>query len=266
MTCSLIITTYNWHEALALSLQSALNQTRLPDEIIIADDGSGLETKKCIETIAQNSSVKIIHSWQEDDGFRAARSRNLAFSKSSAEYLIYVDGDMILDKHFVQDHLNCANKKCYLQGSRVLLSPEYTQEVLKIQYFNKPSIFSRQFKNKLNSLRLPLLSKRICQQLSQKQKGIKSCNFSFYRKDFIAVNGFNEDLITWGREDSELISRMYNHGIHRKNLKFSGIQYHLYHKEGNSNSFNDGILQEAIEKKRTWCKNGLDKHFKGKAL
>lgn len=261
MTCTLIITTYNWHEALKLSLDSALNQTHLPNEIIIADDGSTYQTKELIKKIAKESKVKIIHSWQEDNGFRASSSRNLAFSKSNSDYIIYIDGDMILDNNFIADHLNCASKNFYIQGSRVLLSSSYTKKTLKNKIFKKPNIFSKKFRNKLNSLRIPLLSKIVCNKSTQKQKGIKSCNFSFYKEDFIAVNGFNENLVTWGREDSELITRMYNNGIHRKNLKFSGIQYHLYHKEGNSNSFNDEILQEAIEKKLTWCNNGLDKHI-----
>lgn len=261
MTCTLIITTYNWSEALELSLNSALNQTHLPDEIIIADDGSTVETKELIEKIAKKSAVKIIHSWQEDEGFRAARSRNLAFSKSTSEYIIFVDGDMILDHNFVQDHLKCASTNFYLQGSRVLLTPNYTEKTLNEKKFYKPSLFSKNLKNKLNSLKLPLVSALICNKINAQQRGIKSCNFSFYREDFISVNGFNEELVTWGREDSELISRMYNKGIFRKNLKFAGIQYHLYHKEGKSNSFNDEILKNTIEKKLTWCENGLNKHL-----
>jgi len=257
MTCALIITTYNWPQALELSLKSALNQTHLPDEIIIADDGSTSETKELIQEIAKNSKVNIIHSWQEDDGFRAARSRNLAFLKSTSEYIIFIDGDMILDHDFVKDHLKCASKNFYLQGSRVLLTPNYTKKTLAANFFYKPSIFSKNLKNRLNSMKIPLLSTLLCNKISTQQRGIKSCNFSFYREDFIAVNGFNEELVTWGREDSELISRMYNKGIFRKNLKFAGIQYHLYHNEGNSNSFNDEILKNTIEKKLIWCENGI---------
>jgi glycosyltransferase involved in cell wall biosynthesis len=264
MTCSLIITTYNWSEALELSLKSVLKQTLLPDEIIIADDGSTSKTKELINKIAQGSNVKIIHSWQEDDGFRASRSRNLAFSKSTSEYIIYIDGDMILEKNFVKDHLKCASRNFYIQGSRVLLKPEYTETTLKNKVFKKPSIFSNNLKNKLNSLRVPFLSQMICRKTSTKQRGIKSCNFSFYREDFIAVNGFDENLVTWGREDSELINRMYNNGMFRKDLKFSGIQYHLYHKEGSSNSFNDNILKKTIDNKLTWCENGVDKHMEAK--
>ena len=52
MKVSLIITTYNWPEALRLSLMSAARQTQLPDEVIVADDGSGEETRQLIADMA----------------------------------------------------------------------------------------------------------------------------------------------------------------------------------------------------------------------
>ncbi len=261
MTTTLIITTYNWHEALELCLKSVFNQTIKPNEIIIADDGSTNQTKILIQELSKND-IKIIHSWQPDNGFRAARSRNLAISKSTCEYIICIDGDMILDENFMQDHMDCKKEGFYIQGSRVLLSPELTQDTLNKKEFKVPSIFSKKIKNNLNGIRNKLLSFLVCSKSTRKHKGVKSCNFSFYKKDFLQVNGFNEKFTSWGREDSEFIERLYNIGIKRKNLKFAGIQYHLYHKEGSSNSLNDSILEYAIQNKLTWCDDGVDKHIK----
>ncbi|CAA6819993.1 MAG: Putative two-domain glycosyltransferase [uncultured Sulfurovum sp.] len=262
MTCTLIITTYNWAEALELSVKSALNQTVLPNEIIIADDGSTFETKELLEKIAKESKIKIIHSWQEDEGFRLAKSRNLAISKASSNYIIIVDGDMLLDKNFIADHLRCANAGYYIQGSRVILSKKLSSKILTNKQSLKPTILNKEITNKINLLRIPLLSKIFCQKSTQKLHGVRGCNFAFFKNDCIKINGFNEDFTTWGREDSEFVQRFYNLGIKRKKLKFSGIQYHLYHKEGNANSCNDQILKKTIEKKLTWCENGIDKHLK----
>ncbi len=261
MKTALIITTYNSPKTLTLCLKSALAQTVLPDEIIVADDGSGNETKELINKfIQENKDQVIIHSYQEDRGFRAAASRNKAAFMSSCEYLIYVDGDMILHEHFVKDHIKNARKGLYLQGSRVLLKEGLTRDILKKMTFQKPSVLSRNIKNNLNAVYSPFLG-RIAAFFSKNiQKGTRSCNFSFFKKDMENVNGFNEDFVTWGREDSEFITRMYHTGIKRKNLKFSAIQYHLYHKEGVSNSINDALLFETIKEKRTWCPNGIDKY------
>ena len=261
MTASLIITTYNWVEALELSLKSALTQTKLPDEIIIADDGSDKETEKLIKKISKLTDIKIIHSWQEDLGFRAARSRNLAISKSSCEYIICIDGDMILDKNFIENHMQCAKKGFYLQGSRVLLKQNLTQQIIDNMHFTKPPLFSKKIKNNINGIYSKFLSSLQCKINSQSHKGVRSCNFSFYKNELIKVNGFNEEFTKWGREDSEFVERLYNIGVRRNNLKFSGIQYHLYHKEGNSNNFNDSILENTIKNRLTWCDNGIDKHL-----
>jgi len=264
MKVTLIITTYNWVEALRLSLLSALNQTILPNEIIIADDGSTEDTKKMVEEISTSSKVPIIYSWQEDDGFRLSRSRNLAIAQSQYPYIIIVDGDMILDKDFVGDHLRCASPKRYIQGSRVLLKKDFSNKILESQNFISPSLFSRNINNRFNNLKSSILSKLLCLFDKKEHKGVRGCNFSFFKDDILRVNGFNEDFITWGREDSEFIERLYNSGIQRKNLKFAGIQYHLYHKEGSANSLNNEQLQKTIDERRSWCVNGIDKHLLSK--
>ena len=56
MRVSLIITTYNRPEALSLIFKSIETQTIYPDEIIIADDGSGNTTKECIDVFQRKSA------------------------------------------------------------------------------------------------------------------------------------------------------------------------------------------------------------------
>ena len=105
MKCSLIICTYNWPEALALVLTSATFQSVAPNEIIVADDGSGESTAKVVQEFAKKTSIPIIHSWQKDDGCRIPHSRNRAIAKSNYEYIIMIDGDTILHGDFVKDHV-----------------------------------------------------------------------------------------------------------------------------------------------------------------
>lgn len=49
MLVSLLISTYNWKEALSLCLYSAFAQTVKPAEILIADDGSREDTRQLID-------------------------------------------------------------------------------------------------------------------------------------------------------------------------------------------------------------------------
>lgn len=108
MKISVIVATYNWPSALRLSLQSLMRQTAHNFEIVVADDGSRNETRELIERLTKSSPVPIIHSWQEDIGFSLARSRNQAVLKSHGDYLIFVDGDCIVPKDFVANHLKLA--------------------------------------------------------------------------------------------------------------------------------------------------------------
>tara|TARA_B110000008_G_scaffold181954_1_gene180980 strand:+ start:929 stop:1714 length:786 start_codon:yes stop_codon:yes gene_type:complete len=261
MKCSLIITTYNRPEALILVLHSLLDQSILPDEVIIADDGSDSSTSNLIKEFNLQNEVNAIHSWQEDKGFRLSKSRNRAIAKAKSEYIIVIDGDMILHKDFIKDHKKFARKNTYIQGGRVLLQPEITEKIMKTKNFIKPSVFENDSKNKANSFRIPLLTSVIASKINQNIKRIRGCNFSLFRDDIINVNGFNEEFKSWGKEDSEFVQRLFNNGIMRRDLKFSGIQYHLFHKEGSPESRNLEILAKSINENLSWCMNGINKYL-----
>lgn len=259
MTTSLIITTYNWKEALELVLLSVLRQTKLPDEVIVADDGSSDGTHTLLEKFQM--PTPLIHSWQEDQGFRAAKSRNRAIAKASGTYIILIDGDMILDKNFIQDHISFAKQGSFTQGGRVIFEENLAKKVLANKYIEF-SFFQKGIKNRKNMIRFAPLSYLFSSQ-NHKTKGLKTCNMAFFRKDCLHVNGFNEDFVGWGREDSEFCQRLFNAGLTRRDLKFSATAYHIYHHERprKSLSKNDEILQNTINQKLFTCKNGIDKYL-----
>jgi glycosyltransferase involved in cell wall biosynthesis len=257
MKVSLIITTYNWPDALFLVLESVRRQTRIPDEIIIADDGSGIKTSNVINDFKNDFKLNIIHSWQKDIGFRVSRSRNKAIIKSSGDYIILIDGDTILHPSFIKDHIKLSEFGCFVQGSRVMLSKNETTKVFKNMNVDNYLMESK-FKKRKNSIRSNLLCK-IFSNKNKKIKGIKSCNMAFYKNDCIRVNGFNNDFEGWGREDSEFIVRLINSGIKRKNIRFNLIQFHLWHKENNRLllSNNELIFNDSIKNNLKWCDNGI---------
>jgi len=258
MKLTLIITTYNWPESLFLVLQSIKRQTVLPFEVIIADDGSTDITKKLIYKWNKNSSINIIHSWQEDLGFRAARSRNKAILKSSGDYIVLIDGDMILHPKFIQDHIEIAERGFFVQGSRVLLSENLTKKTLSENIYNF-SFFSFGIKNRKNALHSKLFYKLFSRKINN-LSAIRSCNMGFYLKDCININGFDNNFEGWGREDSEFAVRMMNAGINRKNVRFAAIQFHLWHNENSRLALkhNDDILQNSINNNIKWCQNGIN--------
>ncbi len=260
---SLIITTYNWPEALFLVLKSVKNQFRMPYEIIVADDGSNRKTASLIKKFSKEFKLEIIHSWQEDKGFRAAMSRNKAIAKAKGDYIIMIDGDMILHRNFIKDHICFAKKNSFVQGMRAKLSEQKSNEIMKTK-----DIHFKKFDNGLKSKRYGIDNKLLASIFSgtcyiYKLNMLQTCNMAFYRNDALKINGFNEDFIGWGREDSEFGARMLHSNIIRRDLRFAAVAYHIHH-EGNSRKMldhNHKIYLNTLENKLVRCENGIDKYI-----
>jgi glycosyltransferase involved in cell wall biosynthesis len=260
---TLLIATYNWPEALEQTLLSVQRQVVLPDEVIIADDGSKEQTRELIARFMANFPVPLHHIWQPDEGFKLGQIRNKAIATATRDYLIQIDGDLILHPSFVKDHLEAARPGHFIGGSRVLLSEELSKQVLKGNH-QQISLFQNGVRNKFNALHAPAVARFI--ELFKKEKGLynlRGCNMSFWREDLILVNGYNEAITGWGREDTELVIRLYNRGIKRVYFKLQGIVYHLFHKEYDRTSVlkNDTVVQQAIETNSTWCDTGIAQYL-----
>ncbi|MCQ2224699.1 MAG: glycosyltransferase family 2 protein [Paludibacteraceae bacterium] len=262
MTTSLIIATYNWPEALELSLMSALNQSLLPDEIIVADDGSTEETKSMVDKYKALSKVPLLHVWHEDEGFRLAKIRNRAIAACSGDYVIQVDGDIIMHPDFVKDHVDFARKGSYVSGSRVNMNEELSKK-LQREKTTKVNVFMKGTSNFLNGLHLPFLSRFQEDYRKEDLYYVRGCNMAFWRDDLVTVNGYNEELQGWGREDNEISCRLNNIGDVRRIAKFRAIEFHQYHPECSRNSLskNDDLLHQTIEEKLTRCEKGLDQYL-----
>lgn len=265
MNADLIITTYNRPDALEAVLLSILAQTVLPFQVIVADDGSGIATRDLIHKYQNIFPIQLIHSWQEDDGFRAAESRNKALSFVKSEYVIMIDGDMILENHFIEDHLSFSQEGCFIQGGRLLMTKRKTDLILKNSNIApKLNILTTgiesRLEKRLTAFRSKFLANLFVKNLSDKRK-VRSCNMSFFYKDVLAINGFNNMFVGWGREDSEFVERLFNIGVRGNIVKFVALGYHLYHKEEPKNSLpeNDELLKYTIDNKLTRCEDGLSK-------
>ncbi|MBW3697606.1 glycosyltransferase [Vibrio sp. T187] len=263
MKCSLIITTYNWKEALSAVLNSVKLQSVLPDEVIIADDGSKSDTVELIQQYQSSFPVPLVHSWHEDCGFRLSMSRNRAIAKACGDYIIMIDGDILLSPTFIESHIRAAKKQQFVQGGRALLGQEISKQLMRKKSI--PSFFSKDIRNRKNCISNRFLA-GVFSYIRNNDKATRGCNMAFWKSDVIDINGFNQDFVGWGREDSEFVHRMLNTGINRLYLKFAGVGYHLYHPENSRGSLpeNDAILENTINQKLTFCKNGINQFISEK--
>ena len=85
---------------------------------------------------------------------------------------------------------------------------------------------------------------------------------SFWKRDLAEVNGFDEQYMGWGREDSDIALRLLNAGVSKLKLKFAAIQYHIYHPGQNRKNLkkNETLLNDCIKQKRIRAIDGLDSY------
>ena len=259
MKVSLIISTYNQPDALAKVLQGATRQTRCPNEILIADDGSAEATRRLVDQWRPQARCPVRHLWHADEGFRKTAILNKAVQAATGDYLIFLDGDCVPHPRFVEDHVRLAEPGFWVQGRRCFVKekfvPEFTPGETPVWRWLLTARISGVFK----SVRLPF--PLVCRD--KKQRGIIGCNMAFWRDDIVAVNGFDEEYAGWGiGEDSDLGTRLYHLGRLRKFVYAHAIIYHLNHPLPPRDHFpsNQARLQETIRLKKIRCERGLNQH------
>lgn len=252
-----IISTYNSPGYLRRVLAGYAGQRRLPDELIVADDGSTDETAAVVREFSATASFPVRHVWHEDTGFRLAEIRNKAIAAASAEYLVFTDGDCIPHPAFLADHEQGARPGSFMTGKRMLvgqgISPHFRWQGAGAAL---SACLKGEIKGWHHLIRMPWLVHR-----RQGVKGLRGCNMAAFRNDLLAVNGFNEQIVGWGREDSELVARFYAYGLIRREMPLAALVFHLWHPENSRGSLgqNDRILEETLASGQYRCSAGIVK-------
>lgn len=275
MKVSLIIAVYKDIQALDLIIQAMRTQTYKNFEVVVAEDGNSPEMKSYLASIID---LEIKHTFQEDLGIRKTRSLNNGILASSGEYLIFIDGDCVPYSTFIEGHVALADEGYILSGRRINLGPEYSKSLR--EHTVSPYTLEKTF-----VWRFPFIAKDseeghtengfyvnpsgfLYRKLIGKRKSSTSllgCNYSCYRKDMFAINGYDEGYgETAVGDDTDLEWRFKGIGLKIKAVKFVANLFHLYH----SRKFREAIsYQDALEllrinreKKQFRCKLGLDTH------
>jgi len=266
MQASLIITTYNQAKNLRLILDSVGKQTCTDIEIIIADDGSHDPIVEVVADYRQRLSIPMAMISQEDLGFRKTMILNKAIHRAQSDYLVFIDGDMILHPRFIENHLRYRNPQSVLCGYRgVKLMEAHTEKLMAGETGISASLPNLLLHKLQGNLKNPLRSLQLHHPAWRKiavsyRNNLSGCNFSLYREAIELVNGFDEDILEHGYEDYELGCRLKRAGYHLVNVSKLCNTYHLYHKprKGRPGHISQkiGQISQAVN---TTCSNGLYK-------
>lgn len=237
MKTAFVVLTYNRSDALLAVLRALAPQCDENHVVVVADDGSRPEHVQALRDGLPRFACPVRHVWQPDVGFTAARSRNLGAAAARAGYVVFMDGDCVPNPRFVEQHALLAEAGHFVNGSRVLMSPELsrqtvdgTMDLSQLDALDWLRLRLAGDVNKLTHL-VHWPGAPFRGEARFRWKGIRSCNFGLAWSDFEAVNGFDEVYAGWGHEDADLVLRLHHKGLLRRNGFLGTEVYHLWHRE-----------------------------------
>ncbi len=228
---SVILATYNDINILEWSIAAFARQSFRDFELILADDGSSENYGPILRKWATRFAREIVHVRHERAGFRKTTIQNRAVSVAGTERLIFVDIDCLPQRNFVKNHLAFLQPGVALTGRRVHIRKEILPSA--------ETIYSRGFNLGMGNLLWQWMSGRakviehgaeLPVFFESSNNGILGCNFSIMKSDFAAVNGFNEEFLGRGGEDTDVDLRLRRNGVRVRCLRNKLIEYHLMHE------------------------------------
>jgi len=268
MFASVIFTTYNHPQWLEKTLWGFSTQSYRDFEIIVADDGSGEETREVIERLKSQIDIPIQHIWQADDGFQKCRIMNKAIVASRGEYLVFTDGDCIPHPDFVKNHVELAAENSLLSGGYFKLPLDVSRALSKQDILDgnstRPGWLLRHgvpFTPKITKLFSHPLMGAILDALTITRATWNGHSSSTWKKHFIDANGFDERM-QYGGQDREFGERLMNMGIKPRQVRYRCSCVHLDHGRGyarpESIAKNRSIRKHTREQRITRTDYGID--------
>lgn len=112
MKVSVVLASYNGEKFIIKLLESILEQTRIPDEIIIVDDNSTDTTYKIIEDFIKINCIKtstLFKLFKNENNLGFAKNFKKALSLSSSDLIVLADQDDIFLKNKIEKIENYLN-------------------------------------------------------------------------------------------------------------------------------------------------------------
>ncbi|MDR0993955.1 MAG: glycosyltransferase [Verrucomicrobiota bacterium] len=269
MKISVITTLYNRPDHFRLFWAALAAQTRRPDELVVADDGSDETVAQTVQAAVAASGIPAVYVRQEKQGFRAAAARNRAVRASTGDYLLFLDCDIALLPDALAAHEAAAASHRLLCGNRALLDEAATRALFesaatpppgKIEaYWEAGNHAEWQLASRLFDRHARLRKWRVARPHKPKLLG---CHFSLFREDVYGVNGFDENFVGWGYEDDDFVRRLYRNGVIPWNLMREARAVHLWHPSlapGEAERHQPWPNRAYFRRRHvpTYCRNGL---------
>lgn len=264
---SVVISAYRQPKTVALVLEGLRRQTVLPDEVLIADDGSSPPVSDALVASDTAWPFDVHGAWQPDEGFRAARSRNNAIHRARGPRIAFLDQDTVPHAGWLAAHLRHAGPRRVCLARIIPLDPAQSQrlnaDTVAAGAFESwyAPCHIRKLRRQQAKYRGYAWMRRLRLPFKLTRPSLSSGNFCAWRDDLVAVNGFDEAYTGWGQEDDDLGRRLWASGVRPVPILTEAMVSHVYHEERHGGWRDGGNLQRY----REWggevrCARGLADH------
>lgn len=159
-------------------------------EVVVTDDGSQDETLRLLADAIRSLPYPLSFTTHTHNGFRLSRCRNQGVAASSAAYLLFTDGDCILPRDHLANHLNTRRAGRVIAGDCIrldeasLLCGDFPQHLPRREVW----------RFRLKGLRAKLYE--ACR--ASMRPHLTGNNIGLGRSDYERVNGFDEQVYRLG--------------------------------------------------------------------
>jgi len=264
MKTSVVICFYEQVDFLSACLDALRSAWGEIHEAVVADDGSSEEVVDRVRRLVARYPFPVVHAWHPRKGPRRAATRNNGIRYASGDYLVFIDADFVVLPGAVRRHVDAARPGCFAAGRCKHTTPELARRILT------EGVSSGLLEDVYRDLPDEPIDKehrRFVRYAFLRRLGLADPrrltfggHFSAFRKDIVAVNGYDENYVGWGAEDQDLAFRMVRAGFLGTSVIRTARVLHLWHpremgekhwKEGNNVRY---YFRKEIP---VFCENGL---------
>ena len=234
---SVVVSTYEWPEALNAVLRGLAEQSDPDFEVVVADDGSGAGTEAMVDSWRAAFGDRLARAWQPDEGFRLARALDLAALACRGDWLVFINGDSVPRRHFVRALRAAFRAGWFVAGRRIQLSRALTASVLgdglpvhrwsaarwlRFRSQAGPVLaLTNRDRRRVGARRLP--------PFEPVDRGYGYL-LGVGRGEFERVNGYDTRFVGWGEEDVDLAVRLQRLGLRCGHGGPQATLLHLWHE------------------------------------
>ncbi|MGH7242511.1 MAG: glycosyltransferase [Phycisphaerales bacterium] len=270
MQPTVLISTHERPSYLERTLAGMAGQVFPPHEVLIADDGSGEETREVIRRFRATVRFPVVHVRQEHVGWGKCSILNKCLLESSGDYFVFTDGDCIHRRDWLRGHVRSAAPARILGGGDLRLNRAVSDritvdDVLAHRPFSALWLMQNGMKWRRSLVKafLPRSLAPITDAINFMPARFSGSNASCWKSDAMRVDGFDERF-GWGKEDVEFGLRIRHTGAGTRHVRYVAACFHMDHPRDSAITrqmvdSNFEMLREVVQERRTKAERGVSK-------